>query len=249
MKNVIPFTKEIIFKSNIAEISSISLENDFKVEEETINGNFIVSGDYKAHELSVNKDNFKYNLPFTIEIDSDINKDSISLEVEDFSYDFHDDVLKVNIEFSVTGERIKEEKVNEKDDDLFEDARSYFEEIERKAQLDDLENNNDEEILENIENYEEKQERDEISDMIDTLSEVKETKVEENMEEAKEMILNSTSKDDDYVTYHVHIVKETETIESICKLYEVSSSLVNEYNDISNVSVGDKLIIPSYVDE
>ena len=43
MKNVIPFTKEIIFKSNIAEISSISLENDFKVEDEIINGNFIGS--------------------------------------------------------------------------------------------------------------------------------------------------------------------------------------------------------------
>ena len=232
MKNVIPFTKEIIFKSNIAEISSISLENDFKVEDEIINGNFIGSWDYKSHELSINKDNFKYTLPFTIDIDNDINKDSINLEVEDFSYEFHDDVLKVNIEFSVTGERIKEEK-EELKDDLFEDARSYFEEIEKKAQLE--------------ESYQE--ERDEISDMIDTIDDIKDIKIEENMEDAKDMILNSTSKDDEYVTYHVHIVKESETIESICKLYEVSSSLVNEYNDISNVSVGDKLIIPSYVDE
>ena len=85
--------------------------------------------------------------------------------------------------------------------------------------------------------------------MIDTIDDIKDIKIEENMEDAKDMILNSTSKDDEYVTYHVHIVKESETIESICKLYEVSSSLVNEYNDISNVSVGDKLIIPSYVDE
>ena len=66
MKNVIPFTKEIIFKSNIAEISSISLEHEYTIEDDKICGNFIVSGDYKSHELSINKDLFKYNKDFSV---------------------------------------------------------------------------------------------------------------------------------------------------------------------------------------
>ena len=44
MKSVIPFTKELDFKTKVREITSISLERDFEVEEGSINGNLFVSG-------------------------------------------------------------------------------------------------------------------------------------------------------------------------------------------------------------
>ena len=54
--------------------------------------------------------------------------------------------------------------------------------------------------------------------------------------------------DDTFVTYHIHIVKENETIESVCAKYNVSASLINEYNNIENITLGDKILIPK-IDE
>ncbi len=59
MNLIIPFTKDIKFTSNISEITIISLKHEFTVNNDEILGNFIVSGDYKTHELSVNKEHFE----------------------------------------------------------------------------------------------------------------------------------------------------------------------------------------------
>ena len=37
-------------------------------------------------------------------------------------------------------------------------------------------------------------------------------------------------------------------MESICNMYGVPNSLINEYNNIDNLSTGDKLLIPK-IDE
>ena len=42
MNCIIPFTKDIKFKTNIAEILSISLEHDFTANPEEVLGNFIM---------------------------------------------------------------------------------------------------------------------------------------------------------------------------------------------------------------
>ena len=45
----------------------------------------IISGDYKAHELSVNKDEFSYTLPFSIELSENLDLDTIDFSITDFS--------------------------------------------------------------------------------------------------------------------------------------------------------------------
>lgn len=248
MKSVIPFNKEIMFKTNIAEITSISLEHNYDVKNDKISGNFIVSGDYKAHEVSVNKEPFKYTLPFEVDLDEDIINDSVTLTIEDFSYEFHKDILKVNIEFSVCGEREVKEEVFEKEerienveeiiedkelDTLFEDPSSLFEEERNEEVVEILEEENKCEQSEKVED-----ENREVIEVDDN-----------NSKEAENMIMNSIDTKDEYVTYNVHIVSETETLESICKQYEVTNSFIADYNDISNIGAGDKLIIPIYKDE
>ena len=57
-------------------------------------------------------------------------------------------------------------------------------------------------------------------------------------------VLESISKEDSFVTYHIHVMKETDTIEAICTKYNTTSSLLEEYNDLSTINVGEKLIIP-----
>ena len=49
MKMSIPYEKEIVFNTKIAEITSISLEYEANVLDDDIEGEFIVSGDYKIH--------------------------------------------------------------------------------------------------------------------------------------------------------------------------------------------------------
>ena len=56
MKNIIPFKKEVIFKTNISEITSISLEHTLSLENDKVQGNFIVNGEYKGHTYSLMQD-------------------------------------------------------------------------------------------------------------------------------------------------------------------------------------------------
>ena len=123
MNCVIPYTKEIVFKTKIAEISSISLEHEMNINDTELLGNFIVSGDYKSHELSVNKEEFSYTLPFSIEITENIDLDTIDFSITDFSYEIKgDNTLKVFIEFSVLASE-KEIVIPESKEELFQDDR------------------------------------------------------------------------------------------------------------------------------
>ena len=109
MRESIPYEKEIVFNTKIAEITSISLEYEANVLDEDIEGDFIVSGDYKIHELSVNKEPFKYIIPFSVSLTDDIIRDSIKYDINNFTYEIvDDDTLKVNIEFGIDYELVKE---------------------------------------------------------------------------------------------------------------------------------------------
>ena len=156
MKMSIPYEKEIVFNTKIAEITSISLEYEANVLDEDIEGEFIVSGDYKIHELSVNKEPFKYRIPFSVSLTDDIIRDSIKYDINNFTYEvIDDDTLKVNIEFGVSYEMVKEKEEDSKEE-LIKDAVTFpnkEEELEKQKRedaasrelnnlLDDIELNN-----------------------------------------------------------------------------------------------------------
>lgn len=214
MRHIIPFSKEIVFKTNIATITSISLEHEEKIFDGEVNGDFIIFGDYKVHSDTTEKELFKYRLPFTTLIPDNIIKDSVKIEIVDFNYEIIDkDVLKVDISFSLEG-NLKEEV------ETVEEDRKYEKELDQ--------------FLDNIIEKEE------------NIKEVREDKEEIN--EPQEIEVKKEDKDE-YITYHIHIVKEEETIEVIMKTYGVSLDYLKEYNDISNIKVGDKIIIPQVKDE
>lgn len=211
MNCIIPFTKDVKFKSNIAEILSVSLEHDYTANETEVLGNFTISGEYKTHEVSVNKEHFEYVLPFSVNMTNKIDTNSVNFEVQDFTYEVIDnDTLRVNIEYSINADELKEEE-------------PLFKQVEEPT-LDNLLDEIDREVEEPKEEINE--ERD-IS------------------EEAKDTILNNINDSDDvYVTYHIHEMKETDTVESICLKYNTSDSILGEYNDLSILTLGDKIIIP-----
>ena len=50
MKNIIPFKKDVIFKTKISEITSISLENSLSINKDVVSGEFIIGGEYKVSD-------------------------------------------------------------------------------------------------------------------------------------------------------------------------------------------------------
>ena len=50
----------------------MSLEHEFNVNEGVVLGNFYITGEYRSHEVSVNKEPFKFTLPFTVELNERI---------------------------------------------------------------------------------------------------------------------------------------------------------------------------------
>ena len=68
---------------------------------------------------------------------------------------------------------------------------------------------------------------------------------EEKRNETEDLLINPFLNDNEYTTYHIHIVKEGETVETICSLYQTTADFLKNYNDIENLTLGSKIIIPT----
>lgn len=228
----IPFTKDILFEKKVSEITSISLEHEIISTDDDLKGNFIISGDFKSHEVSVNKEAFSYILPFEIELADDIDRDTIEFMIDDFTYEIVDNSsLRVNIDFNVIASIKEKEEVEEP---LFKDARELFENENNEIELIDDRNDTLENLEEKIKN----------KDTIDKNKEINDKEVE-NKKITEDTIINSLENtDNDYTTYHIHMVSDGETVETICTMYNSNMTILSEYNNLSDLSVGDKLIIP-----
>ena len=55
---------------------------------------------------------------------------------------------------------------------------------------------------------------------------------------------NISTFDEKYVTYYVHIVRENDTIDSICSKYGIDIAILKEYNNTEQITLGSKIIVP-----
>lgn len=224
---IVPYEKEIVFNTKIKEICSISLEYEANVLDEELSGDFILVGEYKVHELSVNKEPFKYRIPFSIELSDDIIRDSIKHDINNFTYEIVDeDTLKVNIEFNITYE-VVEDKVKK-------------EEIEEQEKKNEVEEDTEERI--NIPS---------LDIPVDTIlpkEEKEDNKIEEPNTPDNIVLNNSLNTINTYVTYHIHILDDGESIDSISLKYNVPTDVLKEYNDNVKWEKGSKVLIPENSD-
>ena len=51
-----------------------------------------------------------------------------------------------------------------------------------------------------------------------------------------------------YSTYSVYILREDDNLEEVIAKYNTNREVLSEYNDLDNLKVGSKLIIPTSVD-
>lgn len=212
MKKIIPFKKQFTFKTNVNEITSISLENTLHKNEKEIEGDLIINGTYKITETSTQVDQFEFKIPINIEIDNKYNIENIKIDINDFYYEIINNmILEVNVEILIDNIEELEEQIQEK--------------IEEK-------------LPEKIESKEER--------CIEEETEI--TKKEKDIEKQEKIeinnILDIKEEQEEYSTYHVYIVRETDTLETIQSKYNITKEKLSEYNDLSEIKIGDKIIIP-----
>lgn len=226
MRKIIPFKKDIIFKTNVSEITSISLEHTLHFEENnSIGGDFTVSGEYKITDTSVNVEAFSYNLPFDISMDEKYTLDKANIDINDFYYEIiNDNVLSVNIEVVMDGleEKLIPEVVEEpvREESILETiepipVESFDREFEIKS----------EELVETFTVQEERciEPEEKIESLFDHMDDTTET----------------------YQSYKVYIVRDGDTLEAILEKYSVTKEEIESYNDLKEIHLGDKIIIPT----
>lgn len=239
MKKIIPFKKKLTFNTNVSEVTSIALENTLHNDNNIVDGDLIINGSYKITDTSIKTDDFEFKIPVNIEIDDKYITDNIIIDIDDFYYEIiNSNILEVNIDILLDNlvEKPMIEQVRE-DEDLF----SLFEEEEKveddKVILDSLEVRQDN-ILEPI--------SEEISGERCIEEETIVTNVKEDVKTREDVSIFSgfSAESEEYSTYCVYIVREGDTLDSILMKYELTTEKLMEYNDISELKLGDKLIIP-----
>ena len=149
------------------------------------------------------------------------------IEITDFTYDLEgENFMNCYIELTVEGDEI----VEELDDDRECDDNPLEKEIEI-PRIEDIPSKKEErkeevEIVEK-EEYQEEMHMEEKENTIDT-----------------SLFLNIKDENETFGTFLVYIVRQNESIHSIIEKYHTTLEDVEQYNDISNIEIGSKLIIP-----
>ncbi len=228
MNKIIPFTKEIYFKTMIKEITSISLDHTINVQRNnTISGEFIVSGTYKMTEASALEEEFNYSIPINIEIDDKYETSNCKVLIDDFNYEIvNEERLKVHIDLLIDNleEIIKEEFSLDP-----EVIKKHLDKSNLEVEL------NKEESNINIEDKSLELVRDDKNNAI---------KEEVNIMDIFNSINNNQK--ETYSTYSVYFFKEDDTIDRIVEKYNVTKEELANYNKLDEVKAGTKVIIPCH---
>lgn len=243
MKQIIPFKKDLPFKTKVSEITSISLEREIEIDEiGIVSGVFHITGDYKMNEGSINRENFSFDLPFDITLDPRYDIKTVMSDIEDFYYDVeNEDTLKVNIDLFIEAEYLPDSEV--KDESEYDDNRKVPEELEifpeeTPKEVEESQEAFKEEALEptpvTIE-----------TNFIDKISPPeREDNIQTDLSNFASDLFSNLDDTETYTTYYVYIVKEEDTIDKILSKYGINKEELEAYNNIAEIKPGDKVIIP-----
>ena len=259
MKQIVTLEKEIAFKTMVGEISSISLEPDLSfINDSEIEGNLIISGTYKMTEASTLEEEFNYKVPVEIMLTTSLLEDKRKVDINNFTYGIvNEEALEVKVEILIEGLEkidIKEDEeesetiegVNTKEEEPIEVRESNSkEEIEvlttEEESLEDLNSFGDNDALPSLNDVTVKEE-------IPVMAEADVTVLQEDTTDSNQ-VMNSifesfANTDETYATYSVYILREDDNLEEVIAKYKTNREILAEYNDLDNLKVGSKLIIP-----
>ena len=250
MKKIISFEKEIAFSSMIGEVTSIALDHTLKfTDSSSVKGNFVISGTYKMTEASTLEEKFSYEIPIEIDLSERLDLETCKISIDDFTYEVvNEDTLKCNIDVLVEG--VEEVVLEEDDVEVLDDD-------ERECDGDKKEDKEIEiPIKEDIKDLNTDVEREEVDDDKSVEEVVTINKIDEKVKEEKEANDNNSSDigslfasldsaEETFTTYSVYIFRREDTLDKVLDKYKVTREELCEYNDLDNLEIGSKLIIPS----
>lgn len=225
MNQKIEFKKDCMLKTYVSSITDISLTHDYKILDDTIEGYFDVTGSYKVTMSSVETESFMFTIPFTIALSSLIDKDTIDLKLSDFNYSVEKDVLhlKMFLDMDYQEIEIKEDiKDNEEIDNMINDLM-------------------DKESITDIKSPSEFHNEVMLDNVVDSKEEVS---TKEKVSEKNFNTIFNEVKESNFSKYKVYIMRSEDTLESILVKYNVTMDEIKEYNDIDNINIGSKIVIP-----
>ena len=231
MNEIVSLSKNIDFNTMIYKITSISLEHTIMKDSEcSIKGDLIVSGTYKQSIASQNDSPFSYKVPVDIVLDEKYDLDNITIDIDDFTYEVNDDnKLKINVDLLLNNIIKKEKIINEEKTN--EEKTNEEKTDDELVKLDDLFLDKSEEKKLNVD-----KEQLEVLDLNDD---------SKNNDNKASLFLNLDSSNESYSTYSVYIMRENDSIDEIINKYNISREKLGEYNDLDNIKIGSKIIIPS----
>lgn len=251
MKQIIPFKKDLPFKTKVSDITSISLERKIEIlDGGIVTGTFYITGDYKMNEGSINREKFSFDLPFDITLDPRYDVNSVKADIEDFYYDvINEDTLKVNIDLYIEAEYLPDTSFDnnilteeDKSDNEMNDVQKEDEHAEEDRNI-MMESKSDSKNDENIEIEKDKEVTSEKINNDDAT--MNDSDIERNdVDDFANDLFSNLDNTETYTTYYVYIVKEEDTIDKIISLYGVTKEDIENYNDITSIKPGDKVIIP-----
>ena len=232
MKQIIPFVKDISLVPKIYEITSIALEHNLKMENsDSVVGSFTVSGKYRINDISINEEVFEENIPFDITLDSKYDASKVTIDIDDFYYEIiNDEFLRVHIDVLVDNLVYEKEKVEKPAEVKKEERQSIM--PNKDERNDDLMNDN---VITSNKNED---------TLIREESSKKEVSEEIKGDVTSKIETGLFDKEEKYITYKVHIIRDNETIDEITTKYNVSKEELEKYNDLNNIVLGTKIIIP-----
>lgn len=222
MKKNISFEKKLEFPTMIGEVTSISLDHNLTfINQSNIEGNFLIKGTYKLTEASCIEENFEFNLPVEILLNEKLDINTSKIEIEDFYYEIeNEENLICYIDVLVEGveEIIEEQQVI---------VEPPIEELTRECDGDVY----NEKVNETTE--------------IETLEQIEEKEIMKQEKEEVQSLFSSLKDDEDtFATYSVYILRQEETIQTILEKYKITKEELEDYNDLSNITTGSKIIVP-----
>ena len=251
MKQIIPFKKDLPFKTKVSDITSISLERKIEIlDGGIVTGTFYITGDYKMNEGSINREEFSFDLPFDITLDPRYDISSVKADIEDFYYDvINEDTLKVNIDLYIEAEYLPDTSLDnnilteeDKSDNEMNNVQKEDEPVEEDRNI-MMESKSDSKNDENIEIEKDKEVTSEKIKNDDAT--MNDSDIERNdVDDFANDLFSNLDNTETYTTYFVYIVKEEDTIDKIISLYGVTKEDIENYNDITSIKPGDKVIIP-----
>lgn len=225
MNQKIEFKKDCMLKTYVSSITDISLTHDYKILDDTIEGYFDVTGSYKVTMSSVETEDFMFTIPFTIALSSLIDKDTIDLKLSDFNYSVEKDVLHLKMFLDMDYQEIE-----------------IKEEVDDSEEIDNMINDlMDKESTTDIKSPSEFHNEVMLDNVIDSKEEVS---TKEKVSEKNFNTIFNEVKENNFSKYKVYIMRSEDTLESILVKYNVTMDEIKEYNDIDNINIGSKIVIP-----